>query len=122
MTTAHREPATMTDTAPSHLAVRAVRTLRHALSSVFARLYLVAVVLLTVWVLVVDSGDNPDASFAGVVPVIATLPVSLLLIVLPEHWSMLFLPIALGALVNAVVIGWCARALGRFRPGSGPSS
>ncbi|WP_329036647.1 hypothetical protein OIE71_26610 [Streptomyces sp. NBC_01725] len=119
MTTAHRETTAMTDTGPSH---RAVTTLRHALSNVFARVYLVAIVLLSGWAVVVSVGDNPDASFAGVVPVIATLPVSLLLIVLPDHWSMILLPIALGALVNATVIGWCAHALTRPRPGSGPSS
>lgn len=109
----------MTDTGPSH---RATRVLRHALGSVFARVYLVAIVLMSGWAVVVSLADNPDASFAGVVPLIATLPVSMLVVVLPDHWSMIFLPIALGALVNAFVIGWCARALTGRRPGSGPSS
>lgn len=119
MTTTHRETTTVTDTGSSH---QALRVLRRTLGSVFARVYLVAVVLMCVWAVVVTLGDNPDASFAGVVPVVATLPVSLLVVLPPDHWSMLFLPIALGALVNAVVIGWCARALSRPRPGSGPSS
>ncbi|MFF2187974.1 SCO4225 family membrane protein [Streptomyces sp. NPDC058155] len=119
MSTAHRETTTMTDTGSSN---RAVRALRHALSNVFARVYLVAVVLMSGWAVVVTLGDNPDASFAGVVPVIATLPVSLLVLLPPDNWSMIFLPVALGALVNATVIGWCARALNRSRTGSGPSS
>lgn len=107
----------MTDTGSSN---RALRGLRHALSSVFARLYLAVCVVLTGWAVVVSLGDNPDASFAGVVPLIATAPLSLIVIVLPDHASMIFVAIGLGALANAAVIGWCARALSRGRAGSRP--
>ncbi|MFG3258807.1 SCO4225 family membrane protein [Streptomyces sp. NPDC048172] len=66
-----------------------------------------------VWALVVSSLDNPDASMAGVIPLFATAPVSLVLLVLPDHVSMLFVAVGLGALVNALFIGWCARTLSR---------
>ncbi|MEV7425800.1 MULTISPECIES: SCO4225 family membrane protein [unclassified Streptomyces] len=100
----------MTDSESTHPAPRAVR---RALGSVLARGYLVVCAALLVWTVVVDMGDNPDASFAGVIPIIATAPVSLIMLVLPDHSSMFFLPVCLGALVNAVIIGWCAQALRR---------
>ncbi|GAA2097347.1 hypothetical protein GCM10009801_67610 [Streptomyces albiaxialis] len=93
---------------------------RHALTSVFALAYLALCAGLLVWAMVVTSLDNPDASMAGVVPLFATAPVSLVLLVLPDHASMFFVAVGLGALVNALVIGWCARALGRARGGTGP--
>ncbi|AXK37408.1 hypothetical protein DVA86_17245 [Streptomyces armeniacus] len=96
------------------------RALRSALGSVLARVYLAVCAGLLVWALVVSSGDNPDASFAGVWPVLATAPVSLVLLVLPDHSSMILVAVGLGALVNAVVIGWCARALRRGLGGSDP--
>ena len=96
-----------------------LRTVRSALTSVFALVYLAICAGLLVWALVVSSGEQPDASFAGVIPLFATMPVSLILLVLPDHMSMLFVAIALGALVNAFVIGWCARTLSRGRGGAG---
>ncbi|MCS0638492.1 hypothetical protein NX801_23100 [Streptomyces sp. LP05-1] len=90
-----------------------VRFLRAALGSVLARLYLAVCAGLLVWALVVSSLDQPDASFAGVVPLFATAPVSLIVIRLPDHVLSIVLAVALGALVNAVLIGWCARTLRR---------
>ncbi|MFD7284763.1 SCO4225 family membrane protein [Streptomyces sp. NPDC059863] len=112
MSTAHEENTVMTDS-DSESTHPAPRIVRQALGSVLARVYLAVCAVLTVWAVVVSLGDNPDASFAGVVPLIATAPVSLIVIVLPDHTSMIFIAIGLGALVNAVVIGWCARALRR---------
>ncbi|WP_245996710.1 SCO4225 family membrane protein [Streptomyces armeniacus] len=127
--TTHEETAAMTDSAPgsgsgptpgSGSANSLTRALRSALGSVLARVYLAVCAGLLVWALVVSSGDNPDASFAGVWPVLATAPVSLVLLVLPDHSSMILVAVGLGALVNAVVIGWCARALRRGLGGSDP--
>ncbi|MFJ9031628.1 SCO4225 family membrane protein [Streptomyces sp. NPDC102274] len=98
------------------------RTVRHALGSVLARVYLAVCAALVIWAVVVSLGDNPDGSFAGVVPLIATAPVSLIVLLLPDHSSMIFIAIGLGALVNAVLIGWCARALGQGRGGSKPTA
>ncbi|MGI5472827.1 SCO4225 family membrane protein [Streptomyces sp. CA-132043] len=115
MNTAHKEQTvTMNDPAATH---PVLRTVRQALGSLVARLYLVVCAALLVWAVVVSYGDNPDASFAGVVPTIATAPVSLVMLALPDDFSMFFLPVIVGALVNAVIIGWCARALGQGRNG-----
>ncbi|MFJ9211730.1 hypothetical protein CU044_4115 [Streptomyces sp. L-9-10] len=118
MSTTHKETTVMTESTSTH---PALRTVRHALGSVLARVYLAVIVVLVIWAVVVSLGDNPDASFAGVVPLIATAPVSLLVIALPDHASMIFIAIGLGALVNAVLIGWCARALSQGRGGSKPT-
>nr|WP_328733623.1 hypothetical protein [Streptomyces bobili] len=57
---------------------------------------------------------------AAVIPLFATIPTSLvLLLVLPEGTTMFLLSIVLGALINAVVIGWCVRTL---RRGSNPGT
>ncbi|MGW7514444.1 SCO4225 family membrane protein [Streptomyces sp. NPDC054796] len=114
-TTAHEEHTTMSSANPSRSAVRVVRD---ALSTVLARVYLVACLALLVWALVMGNIDSPDASLAGVWPVFATAPVSLVLLVLPDHASMLFVAVGLGALVNAVFIGWCVRALSGRRDGT----
>ncbi|MEU6117351.1 hypothetical protein ABZ840_22760 [Streptomyces sp. NPDC047117] len=115
MTTTHKEQTVpMNDPAATH---PVLRTVREALGSLVARLYLAVCAALLVWAIVVSYGDNPDASFAGVVPTIATAPVSLLMLVLPDHFSMFFLPVIVGALVNAVIIGWCARVLRQGRNG-----
>ncbi|MEU1517368.1 hypothetical protein ABZ490_35335 [Streptomyces sp. NPDC005811] len=87
--------------------------LRHALTDVFALAYLAVCAGLLVWALVVTALDDSGESMAGVVPLLATAPASLVLVVLPDHVSMIVLAIALGALVNATVIGWCARMLRR---------
>lgn len=88
----------------------ALRGARHALGTVAARVCLTACVPLLGWALVVAS----DGSMAAVIPLFATIPASLvLLLVLPEGSMMFLLPIVLGALINAMVIGWCARVLRR---------
>ncbi|WP_326675353.1 SCO4225 family membrane protein [Streptomyces sp. NBC_01237] len=113
--TAHEEHSAMTTSKNPFL-----RTVREALSSVVALVYLGACAILLIWALTADAGD--DASFAGVIPTLATAPVSLVLLVLPDHISMAVLAIALGALVNAVLIGWCVRTLRRGRGGSTPTA
>ncbi|MER7489197.1 hypothetical protein ABTY20_25470 [Streptomyces sp. NPDC126497] len=87
-----------------------LRGVRRALGTTAARVYLVACALLLGWALVTAS----DGSMALVVPMFATLPTSLvLLLVLPEGGAVFLLSMVLGALVNALVIGWCARTLRR---------
>ncbi|WP_328454806.1 hypothetical protein OG780_34470 [Streptomyces sp. NBC_00386] len=92
-----------------------LRGVRRALGTLAARIYLTACVLLFVWALVVSS----EGSLAFVIPLFATMPASLVLLVLPEHSGMLLLSMVLGALVNALIIGWCARVL---RRGSKPDT
>ncbi|MBO8198277.1 SCO4225 family membrane protein [Streptomyces smyrnaeus] len=111
----------MTDSHSTPSTPAVLRTVREALGSLAARIYLAGCAVLLVWAVVVSQADQPDASFAGVVPVFATAPASLILLVLPDHLSMVFVAVGLGALVNAVLIGWCARALRRGRTGSGPT-
>ncbi|MFC8392598.1 MULTISPECIES: SCO4225 family membrane protein [unclassified Streptomyces] len=95
----------MTGPGPSVL-----RGVRRALGTAAARIYLAGCALLLGWALVVAS----DGSMAAVIPLFATVPASLvLLLVLPEGSMMFLLSIVLGALINAMVIGWCARALRR---------
>ncbi|MBO8191039.1 hypothetical protein ITI46_04905 [Streptomyces oryzae] len=98
----------------------ALGTVRDAFRSVLARGYLAVCAALVIWAVVVSSGDQPDASMAGVIPLFATAPVSLIVLVLPDHVSMLFVAVGLGALVNALIIGWCARTLRRGSGGSAP--
>ncbi|KOT42612.1 hypothetical protein ADK41_07270 [Streptomyces caelestis] len=87
-----------------------LRGVRRALGTTAARVYLTACVLLLGWALVVSS----EGSMAVVVPLFATLPASLvLLLVLPEGDMTFLLSLVLGALVNAMIIGWCARVLRR---------
>ncbi|GAA2101658.1 hypothetical protein GCM10009801_75070 [Streptomyces albiaxialis] len=93
--------------------VRDSRDSRDALGSALAGGYLVVCAALLIWAVVVSNGDNPDASFAGVIPVLATAPASLVFLVLPDHASALYLAVGLGALVNAALIHWCVRALRR---------
>lgn len=80
--------------------------------------YLALCFALLVWVWI-DSTfvDHADASFAGVVPMLATAPVSLVLLLLVDTVpGGFYLPVVLGAVVNAAVIGWCVEALrGRAR-------
>ncbi|MDJ1131850.1 SCO4225 family membrane protein [Streptomyces iconiensis] len=126
MSTAHKEPTAMTDSASSRPAQRFGRFLRRALSTVLARVYLAVCAGLLIWALVESSRDTADASLAGVWPLIATAPVSMIMIVLPDDVSMFVIPVIIGALVNAVLIGWCASALRQGwqtgRGGSGPTA
>jgi hypothetical protein len=93
-----------------------LRGARRALGDIAARVYLTACVLLLGWALVAAS----DESMAAVIPLFATVPAGLvLLFVLPEGGTTFLLSIVLGALVNAMIIGWCARAL---RRGSDPDT
>lgn len=93
-----------------------LRGARRALGTVAARIYLTACALLLGWALVAAS----DGSMAIVVPLFATLPASLvLLLLLPEGDAVFLLSMVLGALVNAMIIGWCARVL---RRGSNPDA
>ena len=106
-----QEPATM-----PRPGLPVLRGVRRTLGTAAARIYLAGCALLLGWALVTAS----DGSVAAVVPVFATVPSSLvLLLLLPEGGTMFLLSIVLGALINAVVIGWCARAL---RRGSTPDT
>ncbi|MET9919273.1 hypothetical protein ABZZ04_19560 [Streptomyces sp. NPDC006435] len=95
------------------------RRLRHVLGDVVALVYLAVCAALSVWAVVVTVHDSSGESMAGVIPLLATAPASLVLLVLPDHAAMFVVAVALGAVVNAAVIGWCSRAL---RRGSGPDS
>ena len=75
--------------------------------------YLGVCAVLLVWALVVTIGDSSDESMAGVIPLLATAPASLVLLVLPDGIAMAVIAVALGAVVNAEIIGWCTRALRR---------
>ncbi|MGW8379771.1 hypothetical protein [Streptomyces sp. ODS28] len=112
-TTPHQEHAEMTDSPRT-----VPQTVRSALTSVFALVYLAICAGLLIWAVAVSSVEQPDASMAGVIPLFATAPVSLILLALPEHASMLYVAVTLGALVNATLIGWCARTLTRGRTGT----
>lgn len=87
--------------------------LRHALSDVFALGYLAVCAVLMLWALVVTVTDSTGESMAGVIPALATAPASLLMLVLPDGGLVIVASVVLGALVNATVIGLCARALRR---------
>ncbi|MFH8661168.1 SCO4225 family membrane protein [Streptomyces afghaniensis] len=86
---------------------KAARALRHPAALV----YLAVCAILLAWALVVTLADGSDESMAGVIPLLATAPVSLVLLMLPDHGAMLVAAVVLGALVNALIIGACARAL-----------
>ncbi|MGW2511850.1 SCO4225 family membrane protein [Streptomyces scopuliridis] len=79
--------------------------------------YLGVCAVLLVWALVVTIGAGSDESMAGVIPLLATAPASLVLLVLPDSDVMpIVMPviaIALGAAVNTAIIGWCTRTLRR---------
>ena len=119
MSTPHEEAAVMAGPGSrpdrSDRSARSPRSAagRDALATALAGLYLVVCAGLLVWAVVVSNADNPDASMAGVIPVFATAPVSLVFLVLPDHVSSFYLAVGLGALVNAALIHWCVRALRR---------
>ncbi|MFF5981209.1 SCO4225 family membrane protein [Streptomyces olindensis] len=93
----------------------AAHRLRHALRHPAALVYLAACAILLGWAVAVTLTDGSDESMAGVIPLLATAPASLVLLVLPDHGAMLITAVVLGALVNATIIGACARALSRGR-------
>jgi len=86
-----------------------------------SRGYLLVFAALMVWV-VLDAllVAHPDASFAGIWPLLLTLPTSLLLLALPSTDGWIFLAgLVVAALVNAVLLGLLVRALtSRSRGGS----
>ncbi|WTU10080.1 hypothetical protein OG787_22695 [Streptomyces sp. NBC_00075] len=89
------------------------RRVRHALGDLAALVYLGICAVLLVWALVVTINDSTDESMALVIPMLATAPASFVLFFLPDGPAMVVLAIGVGALVNATVIGWCARVLRR---------
>ncbi|MCX4760286.1 hypothetical protein OG562_04675 [Streptomyces sp. NBC_01275] len=93
------------------------RRLRQALGEVAALVYLGVCAVLLGWAVVVTAVDSSGESMAGVIPLLATAPASLVLLFLPDHAAMFVVAVVFGALANAAVIGWCARAL---RRGDGP--
>ncbi|MFJ8537252.1 SCO4225 family membrane protein [Streptomyces sp. NPDC093591] len=77
--------------------------------------YLAVCLVLLVWALMTTAGDSSGESMAGVIPLLATAPASLVYLVLPENTVMFISAVAFGAEVNAEIIGWCTRALRRGR-------
>lgn len=118
-------PATMTDSGRSARPARPGRSLSRWLRRVFfgdvlALVYLGLCAALLVWAIgvpVVEAGE--DASFAGVIPLLATAPVSLVFLGLPGGVVTFIGAVVGSALLNAAVISWCARTL---RRGGGPGS
>ncbi|NBM15132.1 SCO4225 family membrane protein [Streptomyces sp. GC420] len=97
------------------------RRLRGAVG-VVGLVYLVVCAVLLVWAFVAAAGDSSGESMAGVIPLLAAAPASLvLLLVLPDGAVMLVAAVVLGALVNAAIIGWCTRALRRGGHQDSPS-
>nr|WP_247701647.1 hypothetical protein [Streptomyces sp. F63] len=83
--------------------------------------YLLLCAALLGWALAVSATDGSGESMAGVIPILATAPGSLVLLVLPGGAVTLVAAIVFGALVNAAIIGWVARALRRGgRPDPAP--
>lgn len=88
-----------------------LRGIRGALGTLAARLYLIAFALIFGWALV---SSRDDESMAAVIPLFATVPSSVvLLFTLPETDWTFVASILLGAVFNALIIGWCARVLRR---------
>ncbi|MFJ2263103.1 SCO4225 family membrane protein [Streptomyces sp. NPDC087844] len=107
---------TVTGKSPGSGPTALARRLGRPLKDVFALVYLAVCAGLVVWAYVVSASDGSDGSMAGVIPLLATAPASFVpLMLLPEGAAMFVLAIVLGALANALFIGWCARALRRGR-------
>ncbi|MFH8686414.1 SCO4225 family membrane protein [Streptomyces anulatus] len=75
--------------------------------------YLGVCAALFVWAWAVTVADSTDESMAGVIPFLATAPVSFLFLALPESSAVFVIAIAVGAAANATIIGWCTRTLRR---------
>ncbi|MGW6011412.1 SCO4225 family membrane protein [Streptomyces sp. NPDC055210] len=104
----------MTGKSPGSGPTAFARCLRLAREHVVVLGYLVVVAGLVVWAYVVSASDGSDGSMAGVIPLLATVPGSLVpLLLLPDGAEMFLVAVVFGALFNALVIGWCARALRR---------
>ncbi|MFJ2817357.1 SCO4225 family membrane protein [Streptomyces sp. NPDC087294] len=90
---------------------RPTRRLRHLLTDGVALVYLGVCAALLIWTFAVTVFDDTGESMAGVIPMLATAPTSLVFLVLPDQaWSFV-VAVVFGALVNATVIGWCSRTL-----------
>ncbi|MBK3562557.1 MULTISPECIES: SCO4225 family membrane protein [unclassified Streptomyces] len=103
----------------AHAARSPLHRLGRNLRNPFALAYLGLCAALLVWAIAVTVPADSDGAMAAVVPLMATAPVSLVLLALPGGAAVLILAVVLGALVNASIIGWCARALTR---GNGPDA
>ncbi|MFJ8971400.1 MULTISPECIES: SCO4225 family membrane protein [Streptomyces] len=80
---------------------------------VFGSVYLGVCAVLLVWATVVTVGDSSDESMAGVIPFLAAAPTSFVFLALPANGVVFFTAVLAGAAINAVIIGWCTRALRR---------
>lgn len=75
--------------------------------------YAVICVALLIWAVAVTAMDSTDESMAGVIPLLATAPTSLLFLTLPEGPPYFIAAVLIGTLINAAIIRWCGRALSR---------
>ncbi|MGW6058690.1 SCO4225 family membrane protein [Streptomyces sp. NPDC055189] len=100
---------------PNRRTVRRTFRRRPTAGATLALSYLAVCAALLVWALVVTASDSTDESMAGVIPLLATAPASFVLLILPDGAAMVIVAVAAGALVNAAIISWCARALRRGR-------
>ncbi|MCK1794796.1 hypothetical protein MTQ01_01895 [Streptomyces sp. XM4193] len=89
--------------------------IRQFLTDPVALGYLALVAALVVWALTVTGLDDSGESMAGVVPVLATAPFGFVLVLLPDHAASFLVAVAIGGLVNALVIGWCSQTLRKRR-------
>ncbi|MEU8654942.1 SCO4225 family membrane protein [Streptomyces sp. NPDC048737] len=89
------------------------RRLRRTFGNAFALAYLALCAALFVWAILVSVTDDSGESMAIIFPLLATAPTSFALFLLPGGLAMVTVVVVLGALVNAAVIGWCARVLRR---------
>ncbi|MEV0125029.1 hypothetical protein AB0I16_26430 [Streptomyces sp. NPDC050703] len=82
--------------------------------------YAVVCVGLLIWAVVVTAMDSTDESMAGVIPLLATAPTSLLFLALPDGAAYFAAAVVAGTLINAAIIRWCGHALSRgARRGAG---
>ncbi|MFE2419617.1 SCO4225 family membrane protein [Streptomyces hokutonensis] len=103
----------------AHAARSPLHRLGRNLRNPFALSYLVLCAGLLLWAIAITIPADSDGAMAVVVPLMATAPASLVLLALPGGATVVIVAVALGALVNASIIGWCARALTR---GNGPDA
>ncbi|MFD0413425.1 SCO4225 family membrane protein [Streptomyces sp. NPDC127108] len=106
--------------------IRRLHPLLRGLTNVFAVGYFAGCLLLLGWAFSVSSGDRPDASLAGVWPVLATLPVRVIVLVavhlLDVGQVAIVLGVCVGALANAIVIGATVEALRGDSGRAGPAA
>lgn len=87
------------------------QSLRLAFTDVVALCYLGLCAALLVWAFAVSAFDDSGESMAGVIPMFATAPTSLILFVLPDGAWAFVAAVVIGAVLNTAVIGWCSRTL-----------